>query len=234
MRMAQAAAGLSPDAMPSMMVSPAARPITLFDGRQLLPKKTGRRAPTRASGCVQGGGGYPSPTAAGTPLAAAQQLKAEGNRLHTARQYGAAAEKYEQARQRIQGEAPIENRIRVPCGELTIRHGWNLLEGRPADAVYRTPRSKALSDVTLAPPTVELRRKLSLRLWSAVVGDDSPTATELRKACQLNLASCYLNTGRTQTVVQLCTDVLAAEPGNRKVLQLPCYSAAEHCSRDGK
>ncbi len=74
--------------------------------------------------------------------------------------------------------------------------------------------------------TVELRQEMSLRLWSAVVGDNSPTVSELRKACQLNLASCYLNTGRTQTVVQLCTDVLAAEPGNRKVLRLPSHLPA--------
>ena len=66
----------------------------------------------------QGGGGHPSQPPAGTPLAAAQQLKAEGNRLHTARQYGAAAEKYEQARQRIQGEAP---------GALELGPGYSLI-----------------------------------------------------------------------------------------------------------
>ena len=59
-------------------------------------------------------------------------------------------------------------------------------------------------------------------LCAVVAGDSSAAGAELRKACQLNLASCYLNTGRTQTVVQLCTDVLAAEPGNRKVLPLSC------------
>jgi hypothetical protein len=47
-------------------------------------------------------------------------------------------------------------------------------------------------------------------------GDSSAEAAELRKACQLNQASCYLNTGRAQTVVQLCTDVLELDPGNRK------------------
>ena len=62
----------------------------------------------------------------------------------------------------------------------------------------------------------------ALMSWSSrcvFTGDKSPEAAELRKACQLNLASCYLNTGRTQSVVELCTDVLATEPGNRKVLQ---------------
>lgn len=46
----------------------------------------------------------------------------------------------------------------------------------------------------------------------------SAEAAELRKLCQLNLASCYLRTGQNQDVVTLCSEVLDIDPANWKAL----------------
>ena len=43
-------------------------------------------------------------------------------------------------------------------------------------------------------------------------------AADLRKACQLNLSSCYLNMGRNRDVVALCGEVLGQETGIRQAL----------------
>ena len=44
-------------------------------------------------------------------------------------------------------------------------------------------------------------------------GDDA-----LVKACKLNLSSCYLNQGKTQACITVCSEILALDPGNRKAL----------------
>ena len=46
----------------------------------------------------------------------------------------------------------------------------------------------------------------------------SAEAADLRKACRLNLASCYLNMGRNQEAATLCSGVLAGDRANRKAL----------------
>ena len=52
----------------------------------------------------------------------------------------------------------------------------------------------------------------------ACADNTSSEAADLRKACRLNLASCYLNIGRNRDAATLCSDVLDGESNNRKAL----------------
>lgn len=56
------------------------------------------------------------------------------------------------------------------------------------------------------------RAKSNLSLHSS---DD---AKSVRKACTLNLASCYLKTGQFEQAIEMCTEVLAVEDTNLKAL----------------
>lgn len=75
-----------------------------------------------------------------------------------------------------------------------------------------------------------------------VVGAQSPEAQGLIRACRLNLASCYLNSGATSQCVTLCDIILAKEPSNCKSLfrrgQVSCqpetYASATHCKHYSK
>ncbi len=78
------------------------------------------------------------------PPQGSQQLKADGNKLHSAGRYADAADKYARAKSNLDGL-------------------------------------------------------------------DTPAAKDLRKACVLNLASCYLNLGRNDECVAECNAVLAGE-----------------------
>lgn len=116
------------------------------------------------------------PAAAG-PLQALQNLKNEGNSLHSSGQYAAACDKYEEAIRGAQG----------------MPHWEAMLCCMPANI--------ALGSYIILP-----------------AGQSTPDSVALVRACKLNLSSCYLNQGKHQACVTVCSEILAQEPSNRKAL----------------
>lgn len=132
-------------------------------------------------------------------LAAAAQLKQEGNKLHGAKRFREAAEKYERAVSNLQGGLSRWMRLRVV--ELV---GW------PHD-------TRLASCVYSCRPCLSLCTCICLHL-PLPAGHTSQQSRELRISCQSNLASCFLQLERWRECVDMCGTVLALESSNRKAL----------------
>ena len=160
---------------------------------QSMPPEQQAQVQAQAQSFARGQGA----ATAGGALQAQQALKNEGNRLHAAGQYGAAAEKYEEAIRSAQG-GPAAPAAAALCPQPV-----------PSSPCHNTPK------VSVTLPCAAHGGAADLR---PAAGDASPEAAALVKACKLNLSSCHLNQGRHRACIAVCGEILALEPGNRKAL----------------
>lgn len=139
-------------------------------------------------------------------LDAAAQLKAEGNRLHGAKAWREASEKYERAVSTLAGQCVhVANRLDGPTlGPAVIAPTWPQTAHLGGSLQGRNP-----------PPACSLSR---IAAPSCPAGQTSRESQELRTSCQSNLASCALQLGQWERCAQLCGTVLAADANNRKAL----------------
>lgn len=142
---------------------------------------------------------------------AAVALKAEGNKLHGARQWQEAAAKYELALTNLEG-----GRMGCLVGVCVRVGGWMgsmvaacpgmlLAAHKQRQLVHPVANQQPLASPAPVPP-------------APYSGQTSSAAATLRTSCQSNLASCFLQLQRWQQCVDMCGTVLAADPNNRKAL----------------
>lgn len=129
-------------------------------------------------------------------ISAAEQLKGEGNRLHGAKQFWEAAEKYERALTNLEGACGGC----AGCGGAGRR--LSMQNGR----------------LELSPPPPPRLPRLTLLLPPPLAGQTSSAAAALRTSCQSNLASCFLQLQQWQQCAAMCDTVLAVDASNRKAL----------------
>lgn len=68
------------------------------------------------------------------------------------------------------------------------------------------------------PECFNSHRRISFVVRLMLAGKDGEEAASLRKACRLNLSSCYLNIGRYKACVDNCSAVLKDDRHNSKAL----------------